>query len=117
MLRCVVTGCKLAKLGSNNIELPKHFSPIFSSFLPYFWYPMNPTNGMCILEFRSFYEYVISLLLHEKTLLYLCEVFNMFLPCFNYQNHFSLLSVIIGNILSTDVTWIPIHQTSLISGI
>ena len=28
-------------------------------FLRYFWYPMNTENGMCILEFRSLYEYTI----------------------------------------------------------
>ena len=33
---------------------------------------MNPKNGMCILEFRSLYEYIISLLFHEKTVSYLC---------------------------------------------
>ena len=49
VLRNVVTGCNL----SNNIEMPKHFSQIFSSFLWYFWYLMNAKNGMCILEFRS----------------------------------------------------------------
>ena len=33
MLRSVVTGCELSKLGSNNMEMPKHFTPIFFSFL------------------------------------------------------------------------------------
>ena len=66
VLRSVVTGCKLSKLGSNTIETPKHFSLIFFSFLLYFWYPMNTENGMCILEFRSLYEYTISSLFHDK---------------------------------------------------
>ena len=65
VLRSVVTGCKLAKWGSNNMETPNHFSPIFFSFLQYFWYPMNPKNGMYISEFRSLYEYIILLLFHE----------------------------------------------------
>ena len=45
VLRGVVTGCKLSKLGSNNIETPKHFSPIFFSFLRCFWYPMNTNKA------------------------------------------------------------------------
>ena len=70
-LRSVVTGCKLSKLGSNNIETPKHFSPFFVSFLRYFWYKVNTKNGMCILELISLYEYIISLLFHEKKLFHI----------------------------------------------
>ena len=51
-----VTGCKLANLGWNDIETPEHFFPIFVSFLPYFWYPLNIENVICILEFRGLHE-------------------------------------------------------------
>ena len=72
VLRSVVTGCKLSNLGSNNIETPKHFSPISFSFIQHFWYPKNTKNGMCILEFRSLYDYTISLLFRVKTVSYPC---------------------------------------------
>ena len=67
--RCVVNGCKLSKTGSN---YKKIFSPIFFSFLRYLWYPMNSKNGMCILEFKTVYEYTISLMFHQKIVSYPC---------------------------------------------
>ena len=33
---------------------------------------MNTKNGMCIIEFRSLYEYIILLLFYEKTVSYPC---------------------------------------------
>ena len=56
VLMSAVTGCKLTKLGWNNIETPEHFFPIFLSFLPYFWYLLNIENAICILEFRGLHE-------------------------------------------------------------
>ena len=42
------------------------FSNIFFSFLPYFWYPMNIENAICILAFRGLHENVISLLFYLR---------------------------------------------------
>ena len=72
VLMSAVTGCKLAKLGWNDIETPEHFFPIFLSFLPYFWYSRNIENAMCILEFRGLYENIFSLLFHSEMVSHPC---------------------------------------------
>ena len=63
VLMSAATGCKLAKLGWNKIEHQNTFSNIFL-FLPYFWYPLNIQNAICILAFRDLHENIISLLFH-----------------------------------------------------
>ena len=69
--------CKLSKLGLTKIRSQNTFPPIFFSFLPYFWYPLNTEKGMCILAFSSLYENTISWLFHEKWFHILVEAFKM----------------------------------------
>ena len=64
VLMIAATGCKLAKLGWNKIEHQNTFFQYFFSFLPYFWYPMNIENSICILAFRCLYENMISWQFH-----------------------------------------------------
>ena len=54
---------KISKLGLNEIGT---FLQNFFSSSPYFWYPLNTDNGICISAFRSLNESTISLLFHNK---------------------------------------------------
>ena len=64
VLMSAAAGCKMAKLGGNNIEHQYTFFQYFFPFLPYFWYPLNIENTICILSFRGLHENMISLLFH-----------------------------------------------------
>ena len=65
VLMSAVTSCKLARLGWKKIEHQNTFVQyFFLSFLPYFWYPLNIENVICISAFKGLYENLFPSLFH-----------------------------------------------------
>ena len=77
VLMSAVSGCKLAKLGWNNIEHQNTFFQYFFPFLPNFWWPLNTENYTCILALTYRQENRIPLLIHEKWFLTLVDNFKL----------------------------------------